>query len=571
MVLIRNLILYRERMNSAIKLETLKRENEETINKLKLQFFTNISHEFKTPLTLILSPIQRLVQQNRLEPEVQEDLILAHKNALRLKRLVNQFIEFRKIDQVKLNLYISRIDMVKLCEEIFSCFTELADKLKIDYSFNQQIEPVDVWIDAEKVENAIFNVLSNAFKYTEEGGQIQFSIRSESSKIPNSWKSVHVGNKPEKEALILEIADSGSGIREDELMKIFDRFYRSDKSNIQAGSGIGLSLAKEYTLLHSGSITIASKPGEGSIFTFIIPLGKEHLMNQNNIEFTDIERVPIGQREIALPVEVSTLPDQANSPHEEKEILLLIEDNLDLNQYLSRVLSENYKVVNTLNGEEGLALASRLLPELILTDIMLPGINGLELCQRIKTDPLTSHIPVILMTALSEDRQKIEGIEMGADAYLTKPVDIQLLSSTIHNLIEARKKLRLAYGGMEAAISREEGLSAFDANLIKRAKAYIEQNITNPDISTTLLASELNMSRTNLHRKLKSLTGKSTTEFIRNLRINRAMAIMEQEKISMAEVCYSVGFTSTSYFSKCFKEIYGINPSTYKRNLSNIQ
>ncbi len=202
---------------------------------------------------------------------------------------------------------------------------------------------------------------------------------------------------------------------------------------------------------------------------------------------------------------------------------------------------------------------------------MLPGINGLELCQRIKTDPLTSHIPVILMTALSEDRQKIEGIEMGADAYLTKPVDIQLLSSTIHNLIEARKKLRLAYGGMEAAISREEGLSAFDANLIKRAKAYIEQNITNPDISTTQLASELNMSRTNLHRKLKSLTGKSSTEFIRNLRINRAMALMEKESKSIADICYAVGFASTSYFSKCFKEIYGINPSTYKRNLGNIK
>lgn len=567
MFLIRNMILYRERMNSAVNLETVKRENEENIHTLKLQFFTNISHEFKTPLTLILSPIQRLVQDRKLDPDVKEDLLLAQKNAVRLKRLVNQFIEFRKIDQVKLNLHVTKIELVTLCEEIFSCFSELAEKRKIDYSFNQQIEPVEVWVDAEKIENAIFNVLSNAFKYTRDGGQIQLSLRKGPIQIPQTWESFQIGQTINQDGLFCEISDTGMGIHQEELERIFDRFYRSENTNIHSGSGIGLSLAKEYTLLHHGSIMTASKPEEGSMFVFGLQLGRKHFANQDHVEFHDQQRLPFEKRSSDLPEELASISTSVPDNNVEKDLLLLIEDNQELNQYLTKVLSDQYKVVNSLNGDEGLALASRLLPELILSDIMLPGVDGLQICQSVKKDPLTSHIPVVLFTALSDDKQRIEGIDMGADAYLTKPVDIQLLCSTIHNLIEARKKLRLAYGGMEAASTREEGLSAFDAMLIKRAKKYIEANITNPDISTTTLASELNMSRTNLHRKLKSLTGKSSTEFIRNLRINKAMELMENEGTSISEVCYAVGFTSTSYFSKCFKEIYGVKPSAYKRNL----
>ena len=287
-----------------------------------------------------------------------------------------------------------------------------------------------------------------------------------------------------------------------------------------------------------------------------------------DIEFIDQRSGSIRERKIEILLDEDPVPvEKQNKAEKEKALLLLIEDNPELNRYLSKTLSEKYRIAHTLNGEEGLSLASRLLPELILSDIMLPGVDGLELCSRIKSDPLTSHIPVILVTALSEDKQKIEGIETGADAYLTKPLDMQLLFSTINNLIEARKKLRLAFGGVQAALTRDEGLSAFDASLVRRAQQYINANIDNPDISTTDLAAELKMSRTNLHRKLKSLMDQSSTEFIRNIRINKAMKLMEQDGISISEVCYAVGFTSTSYFSKCFREIYGINPSEYKRNL----
>jgi len=566
LILTRYQILYRERMKLAVHMETLRRENEANIHKLKLQYFTNISHEFKTPLTLILSPIQRLVQEKDLDPQVKEDLQLALKNAIRLKRIVNQFIEFRKIDQVKLKLHICKIDLVGLCEEIYSCFTELAEQRKIDYSFNQLIEPVDIWIDVEKVENALFNVLSNAFKYTGIGGQIQISLRKGASLLPPGWKQFQLGEIHDD--LVLEISDTGPGIREDELEHIFERFYRSEESPVQTGSGIGLSLARDYILLHHGFMKVASSPGEGSSFIVGLPLGKKHFEGDTNVLIADQERLPIQQRPDVLPEELVSTSEDVSEPGRDRTSILLIEDNQDLNQYLTRVLSEEYKVVNTTDGKEGLALASRLLPELILTDILLPGMDGLELCRQVKTNPLTSHIPIILITALSDDNQHIKGIETGADAYLTKPLDVQLLSSTIHNLIEARKKLRLAYGGMKAATSRDEGLSAFDDNLVRRAKVYVENNITNPDISTTQLASELSMSRTNLHRKLKSLTGKSTTEFIRNIRIYQAMTLIEQENLPISDVCYSVGFTSTSYFSKCFKEIYGISPSAFKRNFT---
>lgn len=568
MILIRNMILYRERMKSAMELESIKRENKEKIHQLKLQFFTNISHEFKTPLTLILSPIQRLVRERQLDPDIKEDLILVEKNAIRLKKLVNQFIEFRKIDQAKLKLFVSSIDIISLSEEIYSCFTEIADKLRIDYSFNQQIEPVKVWIDNEKMENAIFNVLSNAFKYTPEGGQVQFSIRQGPINIPESWHSFQLGDPGGKNFIFIEISDTGPGITEKDLKKIFERFYRSDKVLQQTGSGIGLSMAKEYTLLHQGTLQLASKPGAGSMFVFGIPLGKDHFSDNSDIEFIDQRSGSIRERKIEILLDEDPVPvEKQNKAEKEKALLLLIEDNPELNRYLSKTLSEKYRIAHTLNGEEGLSLASRLLPELILSDIMLPGVDGLELCSRIKSDPLTSHIPVILVTALSEDKQKIEGIETGADAYLTKPLDMQLLFSTINNLIEARKKLRLAFGGVQAALTRDEGLSAFDASLVRRAQQYINANIVNPDISTTDLAAELKMSRTNLHRKLKSLMDQSSTEFIRNIRINKAMKLLEQDGISISEVCYAVGFTSTSYFSKCFREIYGINPSEYKRNL----
>jgi len=562
----RNMILYRERMKSAVHMESLKRENEETIHKLKLQYFTNISHEFKTPLTLILSPIQRLVKDLELDPQVKEDLLLAQKNALRLKRIVNQFIEFRKIDQVKLKLHLSSTDLVHLCEEIFSCFSELAEKKKIDYSFNQLIEPVDVWMDGEKVETAVFNVLSNAFKYTGEGGQIQMSLRKGESPLPPGWSQHQLGEIHND--VLLEISDSGQGIPEKDLMHIFKRFYRSEGAPLQAGSGIGLSLAGDYILLHHGFLKVASAPGEGSTFTIGLPMGRKHFEGDTNVVFADQRRTPIHQRPDDLPEELIPISDHSVEQGKDQVPILLIEDNQDLNHYLSKVLSNDYKVVNTRDGKEGLALASRILPELILTDILLPGVDGLEICRRVKTDPLTSHIPVVLFTALSDDGQRIEGIETGADAYLTKPVDVHLLTSTIHNLIEARRKLRLTYGGMKAATNREEGLSAIDEQLVLRAKGFVEQNIANPDISTTQLASELHMSRTNLHRKLKSLTGKSTTEFIRNIRMNRAITLLEQENQSISEVCFAVGFTSTSYFSKCFKETYGISPRTYKRNLT---
>lgn len=563
--------LYRERMKSAVKMESLKRENEDKIHQLKLRFFTNISHEFKTPLTLILSPIQRLVSNTNIEPGVREDLLLAEKNANRLQLLVNQFIEFRKIDQTSLNIYISEKDITTLSMEVYSYFKELAIQKKIDYSLNQLIEPLNLWIDNEKIETALINILSNAFKYTDEGGQITFSIRNSQPTIPDSWRNIKIGEPGELQYIFLEISDTGKGIKEDRLFKIFERFYRADQSSHQAGSGIGLSLAKDYILLQKGYIQLASKPGEGSIFIVCIPVGKDHLFELPNVEFVDPAPSSLKDKKtVPLYEEVPVKKYGVSKVDNNNPLLLVIEDNVDLNQYIDKTLSEHFRVSSAFDAEKGLLLASRLLPELIISDIMLPGMDGLEFCDKIKSDPLTSHIPVVIITALSEDKERIQGLKMGADAYLPKPLNMQILFSTINNLLEARKNLRLAFGGIQAAVTKAEGLSAFDATLIKRARKYIEDNIANPDISTTLLASELKMSRTNLHRKLRSLVDQSTTEFVKNIRINKAMEYMENKGMNVSEACYAVGFTSTSYFSRCFKEIYGISPSEYKRNLANV-
>ncbi len=570
-IFLRKNILYRERMKSAVAIEKLKRISEEKIHQLKLQFFTNVSHEFKTPLTLILSPIQRLILKKDLDPETKEDLRLVEKNSLRLKKLITQLLQFRKIDQEKLTLSISRTDVISVCESVYSCFNDLAESKKIDYSFNPVIDLTFVWMDAVKIEDAVFNILSNAFVYTPEGGQIEFAVRNTQPLIPDGWSSFSIGKDLRENAVFIDIMDTGIGIPPNEISKIFERFYQIDNNPEKSGNGIGLSLAKDYILYHGGMISVASRPGEGSRFVIGLSLGKEHIQDQHNIVFSEnvnrlssprnLEIIPAAKALIELPIPAK---------NDKKATLLLIEDNSDLNHYLARVLSEHYRVIRSADGDEGYQLANRFLPEVVISDIMLPGISGLEICQKIKDNPLTSHIPVVLITALSDDVNQIKGLENGADAYLNKPLDIQLLWSTIQNMIQNRNRLRISYGGINQATTRDENISAYDYNLIKRLQEFILNNISKPEISTTQLAYELNTSRTNLHRKLKSLLGMSTTEYIRKIRLEKAKEYLEKSDMTLTEICYDVGFNPGSYFSKCFKEMYGVNPSEYKRKWEKV-
>ncbi len=565
-IFLRRNILYRERMKSAVEIEKLKRISEEKIHQLKLQFFTNVSHEFKTPLTLILSPIQRLISKRDLDPEIQEDLRLVEKNSLRLKNLITQLLQFRKIDQEKLTLSVSHADVVSVCESVYSCFNDLAERKKIDYAFHPVIDNRFVWMDVVKMEDALFNILSNAFNYTEEGGQIQFTIRNSHPPVSDGWSIYTQGNSLNGHAVYLEITDTGIGIPPRELSKIFERFYQIDNRAEKSGNGVGLSLAKDYILYHGGMISVASLPGEGSRFVIGLPMGKEHFQNQPHVVFSDdVSRTAHLRKAEFIPALIEQKEISFFSKQKKRETLLLIEDNSDLNHYLAKVLSEHYQVIRSVDGEEGYQLVNRFLPEVVISDIMLPGLTGLEICQKIKDNPLTSHIPVILITALSEDVHQIEGLGKGADAYLSKPLDIQLLYSTVQNMIENRNRLRISYGGIHQSVTRDENISAYDHNLIKRLQAYILKNISTPEISTTQLAYELNTSRTNLHRKLKSLLGMSTTEYIRKIRLEKAREMLETTDLTLSEICYEVGFNSNSYFSTSFKELYGVNPSEYKR------
>ncbi|WP_372933559.1 hybrid sensor histidine kinase/response regulator transcription factor [Mariniphaga sediminis] len=569
LLVVRIMIISRERMKSDFKLEKLKRDNDEKTNALKLQFFTNSSHEFKTPLTLILSPLQRIIGSSNIDNETKNDLMLVEKNALRLQKLVNQFIEIRKIDKAKLNLYISETEFVSFVEDIFSCFKELAVNRHIDFDLDQQIEPTQVFIDVEKIDKAIFNIVSNAFKYTPDEGQVKITLKKTDPVFPEDWKQFTLGEPLLTASIKVVISDTGKGIREDDLSKIFERFFILEKTDHHTGSGIGLSLTREYAMLHHCRITVASKLGAGSIFVFEIPIKDENLIQQNHVQLIDNVVLPSCHRvddmvDNEIAITKTTAPSNKNNKN--APLILVVEDNKELREYLIKILSTNFRVLSAVDGQEGLLMITKFYPDIVVSDVMMPNMNGMELCKQIKSNLMTSHIPVILLTALAETEDRIKGIETGADAYISKPFDILLLITQINNLVEVRKRLRISIGDSNEPKSRKEVLSTLDAALLKKAKKYIEDNITNPDISTTDLANVFAMSRTNLHRKLKSLSGQSATQFIKTIRLNYAMELIDKGNDSMEDVCYASGFNSTSYFSKCFKELFKMSPSEYKNS-----
>ena len=515
----------------------MKRRIEEEANKAKLQFFTNISHELRTPLTLIADPVNYIIHDDNLNSQQRSMLQIVQRNVLVLIQLVSEILDFRKVQNGKMELRLSDFNLAESMKQWIKLFSASAQKKHITISMDAP-DTIMLRADQDKIERICYNLLSNALKYTSEGGEITLMAKEEDGRV------------------MISVADNGCGISSDELPYIFDRFYQA--KNAGRGTGIGLAIVKAFTELHHGEVSATSIEGKGSTFTIHIPVRqKGEVTNQPTekieqlVEPSSAEEVPNQARHIDELIQ----PYQTDKPE-----VLIIDDNIDIRTYLRSVLSEKYNVSEAADGKVGLELARKIVPDIVLSDIMMPVMDGLAFCQQLKTDKAISHIPVILLTARSLDEQRAEGYEHGADAYLSKPFSLRLLLSRIDNLIESRKKLNQTWSkGVEddeiGNISNE-----IDKSFLKQLRKIIQENLANSDLSVEQIGDEIGLSRVQLYRKVKALTGYSPVEIVRKARLTRARHLLQTTERTVSEVAYAVGFSTPSYFSKCYKDEFGENP-----------
>ncbi|MBD9079608.1 MAG: helix-turn-helix domain-containing protein [Parabacteroides distasonis] len=520
------------------KLISLNAEMKE-VTAQKLQFFTNVSHEVRTPLSLILAPLDRLIVSLRESPYA-SDLRLIQKNANRLLRVINQILDFRKVEGKQEKLAVREIDLVPFVGEIKSYFDSMASVRAISYTFTSSIKQCTLWIDPDLLERVFFNLLSNAFKFTPEGGSVRIELTEEGDRV------------------FIQVIDTGSGIRPANLPHLFDRFYTEDRS---MGTGIGLHLVKEYIHMHGGEIHVESEPGQRTTFTVCLRKGKAHF------EDSDLMETSVSHQ----AYEASRLDDS-----ETKEILsktypytiLITEDDDEVRCFLERELSLHFKIRTAANGKDALRVLEEEEISLVVSDVMMPEMNGFELCRTIKSQLPFSHIPVILLTALTDERQRIFGITGGADDYIQKPFHTDYVKIKIIHLLQERQKLRERLleklRDNKLLLSEPEKVESIDDTFLRKFAEQIEAVYADPEYNVEKLSETLGLSRGHLHRKIKELTGTAPVEFLRTYRLNKATQLLRQNAYTVSEVAYRTGFSSPAYFSKCFKAVYGVTPTEYQ-------
>lgn len=515
----------------------MKRRIEEDANKAKLQFFTNISHELRTPLTLIADPVNYIMHDDNLNSQQRSMLQIVQRNVLVLTQLVSEILDFRKVQNGKMELRLSDFNLSESMKQWIMLFSASAQKKHIAISMNAP-DAVMLRADQDKIERICYNLLSNALKYTSEGGEITLTAKEENGRV------------------MISVADNGCGISSDELPYIFDRFYQA--KNAGRGTGIGLAIVKAFTELHHGEVSATSIEGKGSTFTIHIPVRqKGEVTNQPTekieqlVEPSSAQEVPNQARHIDELIQ----PYQTDKPE-----VLIIDDNIDIRTYLRSVLSEKYNVSEAANGKAGLELARKIVPDIVLSDIMMPVMDGLAFCQQLKTDKAISHIPVILLTARSLDEQRAEGYEHGADAYLSKPFSLRLLFSRIDNLIQSRKKLSKLFSNSDENDAFEKLSNETDKTFAAQLRKIIQDNLSDNEFNVERIGDEIGLSRVQLYRKVKALTGYSPVEMLRKARLTRARHLLRTTEKTVSEVAYAVGFSTPSYFSKCYKDEFGESP-----------
>ena len=536
----------KSKTNSELKrqkeqLEIVSKQLEEA-TQAKLLFFTNISHEFKTPLSLILGPVQTLLAHNSLPKEEQDLLFLIKKNSNRLLHLISEVIEFRSYENNKMQMYFTKGNLKSFLTELNSFFTDRIKQKKLNFQFVAEDTSFEMAFDKEKIEKIYFNLLSNALKFTPQEGRISVSLEKQG------------------EYASLRVFNSGSYIPKDKQNEVFEHFYKINPDS--EGSGIGLALVQALVASHNGTISVESTEGEGTTFLIRLPFSQEQVSAKAVYDSNYIEThldllpsLPASDEKLKLPTASPSAP--------EKPTVLIVEDNEDMRQFIRYILSDSYNLIEAENGEEGFEVAKKHLPDVVISDVMMPKTDGFDLCQLLKTNVATNHIPVILLTAYALDEQKQVGFESGADAYISKPFNVKLLKTRVRKLIENRKKIRESFSNFLLNETKQETLGKVEQQFITDFTQYVENSIANPELNIDEIADALGLSRSNLYRKIKSLTDYSPNELIRTIRVKYAKQLLNSKAKSISEVAYEVGFSSPSYFAKCFKDFYNESPTEY--------
>mgnify|MGYP001057164575 FL=1 len=563
------IILYIYRLRHQINIE-------QQLANIKLRFFTDISHELRTPLTLIASPVSEILEHETLTTNARKHLTLVHKNTERMLHLVNQILDFRKIENKKMKVLLEKTDVLSLLQKVMDNFRLIAEEKNINYQLETNQEAIETWIDQDKFEKIIFNLLSNAFKYTPAN------------------KSITVIANVESNRLIVSIKDEGIGIDLQKQQTLFQRFETLVKFNIlQPSSGIGLSLVKELIELHCGNIEVKSQPGVGSEFTVILPMNQKVYEGRENTEFilNDGNSVPAEKKnEIRPMVEIASMADitpseTAKEPNqisneEDPVSILIVEDNVELRNFLSDILSESYRVLTATNGQEGLDQAREYIPDLIISDIMMPAMDGLDMVKNIKENREICHIPIILLSAKSSLDDRISGLEQGIDDYITKPFSATYLKIRIKSLLHQRKELQEIYWKAwseklnntqettleEKLTPSQPQIISYDEQFMQQVMQVMEEQMENSELTVDEFAQLLNLGRSVFYQKLKSIIGLSPVDFIREIRIKRAVQLIDSGEYNFSQVAYMTGFNDPKYFGKCFKRQMGMTPSEYKEN-----
>lgn len=511
----------------------------------KLMFFTNVSHDLRTPLTLIAEPVSQLSHADNLTASQLSLMKIADKNVKILQRLINQILDFRKYENGKLGLHLIEADINRSIRDWMESFYSIARKRDIDLCLEASDSPMPMAFDSEKIERVFFNLLSNAFKYTANNG-----------KITVSYAAVD-------DELVLRVADTGEGISERDLGSIFDRFYQAERVHPR-GSGIGLSLAKAFVELHGGTISVESTVGIGSVFTVKLPIrhvAESTAEHEKSISAADVDV------ELDTPeVEISMNPD--------KPIVLVIDDNSDIRSMVGQLLNNEYNIITASNGKEGVRMAARYVPDLIICDVMMPVMDGMECCRRIKSEVTTSHIPVLMLTACTMDEQRIEGYDNGADGYLSKPFSSAVLLSRCASLIANRKRIKELWHANKLAGETVSSQPVrvpskdIDNEFYNRFLEIFKTEMGNADLSVDMIASRMGLERSQFYRKIKALTNYAPVELMRRLRLQQGHILLTSSDRTISEIAYEIGFSTPAYFTKCYREAYGVTPTETRNNIS---
>ena len=557
MWLFRRNILVRAEYRNSLKIEKLEKNKIKVLNKMKLEFFTNISHEFKTPLTLILGPLQNLLKMEIVDSKLKESLLIMDRNANYLFRLINQLMDFRKAETNQLKVITSKGNLVDFCEEVVLSFNVLANEKHLNLSFESSESELIVYFDWDKMDKILNNLISNSIKYTPDSGNIKVSLSFINNGISKRSNVLDVRSEIE---IIVE--DTGVGIPKNQISKVFKRFYQvedSNKSN-SFGSGVGLALTKKLIDLLQGHIKVKSNHNEGSQFIVRFPVitSKNDLMREAEISSEEVifsESGLVINENIHKEIgdSIKTLPS-----------LLIVEDNPDMQTFLKSSLEESYKILQAYDGVQGLKIALENIPNIIISDVMMPNMDGIQFCNEIKQNEITNHIPFILLSARASIDHKIEGLKVGADVYIPKPFDMRLLKIKTQKLLEDREFLIEKFASKRITLdSQKIGINHTEKAFLEKAEKVIEDNLTNSEFVVEDLGRALSFSRMQLYRKFKSVRGLSANEFIREYRIKKAALLLRETDLNVSEILYTIGFTNRSYFSKCFKKTFDMSPKEY--------